>query len=141
MSDSKELDPFKINLPKIDIPKLTPFNYNIPIIDKDEPYLASAYYERIAKYVIDFEKELEDTEEVGAKLVTFGQSIIIHIDNLGYWNPRLISFTGRDMDGQEVQLIQHVNQISVLLIKVKRTDSDRPRIGFKLSQELDKDDK
>ena len=68
--------------------------------------------------------------------MSFGESIIIHVEDLGYWNPRLICFYGTDSKGQKVQLIQHVNQISILLIKLKRIP-ERTRIGYKLSQELD----
>lgn len=125
---------------KFNFPKIEPIYPNLPIINKDEPYLASAYYERLAKYIIAFEKELEDNEEVGAKLVSFGESIMIHIQDIGYWNPRLISFEGIDLQGQKVQLIQHVNQISILLIKLQRTNTERERIGFKLSQDLKKDE-
>ena len=124
------------NSPKFNFPIIEPMIPNLPIINKDEPFLALAYFERLAKYIIDFEKELSESEEVGAKLVSFGESIIIHIEDLGYWNPRLICFYGTDSKGQKVQLIQHLNQISVLLIKLKRIP-ERTRIGYRLSKELD----
>jgi len=130
-----DINPFE----KFNFPKIEPVHPNLNLYDKDGPYLASAYYERLAKYIISFEEGLNEDEEVGAKLVTFGESIIIHIDDIGYWNPRLISFEGYDNNGQKVQLIQHVNQISVLLMKVKRTKPERTRIGYKLSQELKED--
>lgn len=125
------------NLSKFNFPKNEPLIPHVPIISKDEPYFAEAYFERIAKYIIDFEKELDDSEEVGAKLVTFGEAIIIHIEDLGFWNPRLICFYGTDGKGQKVQLIQHVNQINILLIKLKRIPKRR-RIGYKLSKDLEK---
>lgn len=115
-------------------PKIEPMIPNLPIIDINEPFSAKAYYERLVEYIIDFEKDLTDKEEVGAKIVSFGESMIIHIDDIGYWNPRLISFQGFDTKGQKIQLIQHVNQISILLIKVKRMP-ERIRVGYKLSHE------
>lgn len=124
-------------LSDLSMPSFTPMPHvNFPIIDQAEPYYASSYYEKLIEYIIDFEKELEDNEEVGAKLVSFGESIIIHIDDIGFSNPRLICFYGYDTQGQKVKLIQHVNQISVLLIVVKRTDPERVRIGYKLSEKL-----
>jgi hypothetical protein len=104
------------------------------IFDKDKPFKAKAYFEKLIKFITEFEKGLEDNQEVGAKLVTFGESITIHIDDISYSNPRLIIFHGQDIHGQKVQLIQHVNQISILLIVVKRIDSERPRIGYILSE-------
>lgn len=126
--NSEDLDGFSGRIKSV-VPKM-------PLINKDEHYYAKAYYKKLAKYIIDFEASLSDEEEVGARLVTFGESITIHIEDIGYSNPRLICFYGRDNNDQEVQLIQHVNQISVLLIKVKRIDTSRQRIGYKLKEEL-----
>lgn len=46
-----------------------------------------------------------------------------------------------NLHGQEVQLIQHVNQISVLLITVERTDKERPRVGYKLAHEQNEEER
>jgi hypothetical protein len=104
-------------------------------VNLQEPYMASSYYERLIEYIVEFEDTLSDREEVGMKLVSFGETIVIHVDDLGYYNPRLICFVGRDNNGNRAQLIQHVNQISFLLIALKR-EKDRPRIGYKLSEKL-----
>lgn len=117
---------------KFNIPKITPMIPNIPEIKKHN--LADAFYDRLVSIIIDFEKNLNADEEVGARLVSFGETIIIHIDDLGYWNPSLIYFYGRDNNDREVQLVQHVSQISVLLMKVPRTIPERERIGFKMQQ-------
>ncbi|MCF8410269.1 MAG: hypothetical protein K9G31_03155 [Crocinitomicaceae bacterium] len=114
------------------IPKITPKIPNIPEIKNHN--LADAFYEKLVNIIIDFEKNLNTDEEVGARLVSFGETIIIHIDDLGYWNPSLIYFYGRDNNDREVQLVQHVSQISVLLMKVPRTNLQRERIGFKMQQ-------
>lgn len=114
------------------IPNITPMIPNIPEIKNNN--LADAFYDRLVNIIIDFEKKLNADEEVGARLVSIGESITIHIDDLGYWNPSLIYFYGRDNNDREVQLIQHVSQISVLLMKVPRTNPERERIGFKMQQ-------
>jgi hypothetical protein len=121
----------------MEIPKIKSMIPNIPIYDKNEAFYASAYYERLVNYIVEFEAELKDDEEVGARLVNFGEGITIHIDDIGYNNPSLICFYGRDSKEQEVQLIQNVGQISILLIKVKRTDLGRERVGYKLSQKVE----
>jgi hypothetical protein len=130
----------KFNIPKFT--PITPLIPNIPNIQapKFENYNhADAFYDRLTSYIIDFEKKLNAEEEVGVRLVSFGESIIIHIDDLGYWNPSLICFYGRDTNDREVQLIQHVSQISVLLMKVSRINPERERIGFKLQQQRDEE--
>lgn len=109
--------------------------------DPQGPYYAEAFWKRIAIYIIQFEEELDETEEVGAKLVTFGEHIIIHVEELGFWNPQLITFSGYTEDGKKARLIQHINQISFLLVAVPRKQSERERIGFRLKNDLEKQEK
>lgn len=123
---------------KINIPKITPIIPNIPEIKNHN--LADAFYDRLIDIIINFEKDLNADEEVGARLVSFGEAITIHVDDLGYWNPSLIYFYGRDTNNRDVQLVQHVSQISVLLIKVPRTNPERERIGFKIQQRQNQED-
>ena len=117
---------------KFNIPKINPIIPNFHKIKNHN--LADAFYERLVSIIVDFEKNLKSDEEVGARLVSFGETIIIHIDDLGYWNPSLIYFYGRDNNDREIQLVQHISQISVLLMKVPRTNPQRERIGFKMQQ-------
>jgi len=121
------------------IPKITPMIPNIPEIKNHN--LADAFYDRLVSIIIDFEKNLNTDEEVGARLLSFGETIIIHIDDIGYWNPSLIYFYGRDNNDREVKLVQHVSQISVLLMKVPRTNLQRERIGFKMQQKQNEEKK
>lgn len=102
-----------------------------------ESNFASEFYEKLARYIIDFEKELDPEHEVGARLVNFGVEMVIHVDGISYKNPSLICFHGRGELGP-VQLIQHVSQINFLLTVVPRENKERERIGFKLAAELNK---
>ena len=54
------------------------------------------------------------------------------LSDIGFWNPSLITFRGVTDDGSPVELIQHVTQISVLLMKLPRKDPSKPKrpIGF-----------
>ncbi len=119
---------------------VTPNLINLP--DPDEAFRAEAYYERLAEYIIEFEENLEEDKEVGVKLVNFGETITIHVEDIGYYNPRLICFYGTDASGQKVQLIQHVNQLNFLIIALKREEKkERPRVGFKLAAQLKEKEK
>jgi len=135
----------KLNLPNFNVEPFINKEINPTIISKldpDEAFRAEAYYERLAEYIIEFEKNLEEDKEVGLKLVNFGETITIHVEDIGFYNPRLICFYGIDGNGQKVQLIQHVNQLNFLLIAVKREEKkERPRVGFKLSQQLKEQEK
>lgn len=118
--------------------KVTPdlFSYLSKITD---PNHASEFHMRLIKMINDFDKKLNQTEEVGVRLVTFGQSITFSVEDIGYWNPSLIRFYGQLEDGTPVELVQHVTQISFLLMALKRKNPDEPKqkIGFHMEEEND----
>lgn len=64
-----------------------------------------------------------------------GEAGIVRIEGLGYTDPDILTFYGRDEDGLKTQLVQHVSQLSVILRAVpKEVPEDPPRrIGFALT--------
>jgi hypothetical protein len=122
-----------IRMPDIKIPK------NV-LVENAQANLASAFHNRLVQWIKKFDASLDDQHEVGVRLVNFGQAVVFHLEDLGYYNPSLISFTGKTEDGDPVELIQHVSQISILLMKLPRQDMSQPkrRFGFhSVSQESD----
>jgi hypothetical protein len=103
------------------------------------PNLASEFYDRLINWINKFHKSLDDEFEAGVRLVNFGQSVTFHIEDIGYWNPSLISFSGTTENGEPVELIQHVTQISILLMKMKRQEPQQPKrpIGFASWEEFE----
>lgn len=103
--------------------------------------MASGFYERLLEWINEFHKSLEDEYEAGACLVNFGQNIIFRIQDISYWNPALISFIGQKEDGSPVELIQHISQINVLLVKLRRKEPDKPKrpIGFRSWDDYEKE--
>jgi len=97
------------------------------------PNLASEFHKRLVKWINDYDSSLDQDHEVGLMLVSFGQTVVFHLNDIGYWNPSLISFEGVTNEGEPVELIQHVSQISILLMKLKRLDTSQPKrkIGFR----------
>lgn len=87
-------------------------------------------YERLGHYIQDFEAELDQEHEIGARLVSFGSVVTFHIDDVGYYGPDIITFHGKDEKGQAVQLIQNISQLSVLLVAMKKLEETPRRIGF-----------
>jgi uncharacterized protein DUF6173 len=87
-------------------------------------------YERLGKYIQEFEAELDNDHEVGARLVLFGQSITFHIQRMGYSAPDMIIFYGISEKMGKVQLIQHLSQFSVLLVSMVKQQEKPRRIGF-----------
>jgi hypothetical protein len=97
-----------------------------------EAQSAEGFVRRIHARLLEFANGLNSTQEVGIALVSFGQSVTLHVSALGYMEPGLIVFKGETNDGNPVQLIQHLHQISFLLMTVPAKDPDAPKrpIGF-----------
>lgn len=97
---------------------------------------ASKFYEHLANWIIDFDSKLDNEYEVGVRLVNFGQTVVFSLEDMRYCDPSLISFIGRTQEGQPVELIQHVNQISILLMKLPRQYPAEPKkpIGFRVEE-------
>ncbi|HDR8928319.1 TPA: hypothetical protein QDB26_005346 [Burkholderia vietnamiensis] len=123
------------------IPSLENLSLNIkPYVPPTNPNLASEFYRRLVEWMNEFQRSLDEEHEVGARLVNFGQTVTFHVEDITYWNPSLIGFVGRTEDGSPVELIQHVTQISILLMRLKRADPTQPKrpIGFASWDEYDK---
>jgi len=100
----------------------------IPKLDSSNP--AEWTYKRIIEYIIDFESNLDDEHEIGARLVSFGSELTFHIQDMGFYGPDIITFYGINNQGEEVQLIQNISQLSVLLVTMKKIGEKPKRIGF-----------
>ncbi|MEK5397503.1 MULTISPECIES: DUF6173 family protein [unclassified Paenibacillus] len=113
------------------------FDFDIDSLHRD--YRNSDYqYEILITEIKAFESELNDDEEVCVRLASFGQSILMSVVEIGYSEPSILLFYGY-VDGQYSQLIQHINQLSFLLMARPKSDPDKParRIGFAVYEEVD----
>ncbi|WP_342068983.1 DUF6173 family protein [Yoonia algicola] len=97
-------------------------------------------YERIIMYIQNFEEQLDNDHEVGLGLAG-GNTGVIKIEGLGYYDPDIVTYYGIDDSGARTQLIQHVSQLNVTLVaSPKHIDQPEPkRIGFQLATALDND--
>jgi hypothetical protein len=111
-----------------------------PLVEAVHDNLASEFHSRIKECIEAFDSGLDDKSETGLMLVAFGQSIVIHLRSVGCFNPSLMLFQGVTESGSPVELIQHVTQISVLLMSLPRKNPEEPKkpIGFHLGAESDK---
>lgn len=104
------------------------------------PNHASEFYKRLVLIFNRFNKELDKENEAGVQICNFGQKIEIYITDISYWDPSLVIFYGMDSSSRNpVQLIQHVSQINILLVKLPRKNPDEPKqpIGFKTWDEFE----
>jgi hypothetical protein len=86
--------------------------------------------EALKSYIEAFEASLAEDEEVAVRLVTFGGALTFHAEQIGFSKPNVITFYGVTPDGERVQLIQHVSQLSFLLQVAKKLGESPRRIGF-----------
>ena len=98
-------------------------------------------YERIIMYIQNFEKQLDNDHEVGLGLAG-GNTGVIRIEGLGYYDPDIVTYYGVNEGGAKTQLIQHISQLNVTLVaSPKHIDQPEPtRIGFRLAKALDRDE-
>lgn len=98
----------------------------------NQPYTAKSIFLQLIDRIQRFECTLDQEHEVGVRLVHFGQSIQFNVLRIGCMDPSLIWFEGTQENGSTIQLIQHVSQISFLLIASKRLNPQEPKrkIGF-----------
>ncbi len=96
-------------------------------------------YERLILYIQNFEKMLDNEHEV-AMGFTGGEAGVLRIEGMGYFDPDIITFYGRDPAGGKTQLVQHVGQLNVMLRALpKSVEKEAPnRIGFRLAADLEK---
>jgi hypothetical protein len=90
-------------------------------------------YERVILYIRNFEDQLDSAHEV-AMGFTGGEAGVLQIEGVGFFEPDIVTFYGRDDSGLKTQLIQHVSQLNVILRAVPKAHSQEParRIGFQL---------
>lgn len=95
---------------------------------------AESAYDRIILYIRNFETQLDASHEVAMGFAG-GDAGVLKIEGLGFFEPDLITFYGRDDAGMKTQLIQHIAQLSVILRAVPKPQPDAParRIGFKMN--------
>ena len=95
-------------------------------------------YERLILYIQNFEKQLDAQQEV-AMGFTGGDAGVLRIEGIGYFDPDIVTFYGRDEENARTQLIQHVSQLSVMLRAMPMpSEVEEPRrIRFRLAADLD----
>lgn len=107
------------------------------LADFQRASLASNFAEKLTEAIGMFDETLDQDHEVGVRLVTFGQTVIFHVERIGFSNPALVFFHGTTDAGQRVALVQHVSQLSFLLIAMPKLDPNQPKrpFGFHVPKE------
>lgn len=98
--------------------------------------LADWTYERIVKAIQNFEDNIKDDEQASIIVPALPNQPLL-IDDVGYKNPDIITFSGRFADGSYVELLQSQSQLNLCLIASKRPHPEKPRrtIGFSVGSQ------
>lgn len=101
----------------------------------DEFKLAEYKFEILRAEIEEFQKKLSDEYDVAIALASFGSNTVMTVTEIGYCNPDILFFYG-NVDGNEVQLIQHMSQLNFMLMAVKKEDDEKEpnRIGFHIEK-------
>lgn len=105
-----------------------------PPVPPHQPGPAAYAYQRIVQYIRNFEGQLDANHEIAMGFAG-SDAGVLKIEGLGFYDPDLITFYGRDESGTKTQLIQHIAQLSVMLRAVPKAAPEAPpnRIGFQLA--------
>ena len=122
-----------------------PPNFTIPVnpgiltphLSQTNP--AKWTHQKFIECIYNFEKSLDDDHEVGARLLSFESEVTFYIQDVRYYDPHMITFCGSKENGEKLQLIQHVSQLSVFLVPIKKRSEEPVRIGFKLKRAAEED--
>lgn len=94
---------------------------------------------RLSKLIEDFEKGLDRDEEIGATVVGLPGDATLTFEEVGFWGPDFILFSGKNADGKPVRVVQHYSCINVMLNVTKKPEERAARrIGFQLSELVQK---
>src|SRR5215510_14232890 len=92
--------------------------------------LADTMHNRIELQLQEFQEGLAPNEEIGICLANFGREQVIFVESVGFHNPHLVTFDGTNEKGHRVRLVQHMSQVSLLLVAVPARQHPARRVGF-----------
>ena len=92
--------------------------------------MADWYHERIEMHVNEFAKGLKDNELLAVDVI-LNDGTRLNAQWFGYHNPNMITVSGTDSSGREVQaLLPHTN-IQIVMTKMRKSPGEKKgAIGF-----------
>lgn len=93
------------------------------VLENAKASTASEVCKRLETIVNNFMATLDPREEVGVALSSFGAAHLIAVTGFRAMGPNLLVITGTEGE-QPVTLVQHVSQLSFLLVPIKLASSE-----------------
>lgn len=93
---------------------------------------AEAISQKLLEAIRAYQRSLPDKDDVALQLVSFGINTTIFVERIGYIGSSLVVFGGKDNSGNPLELIQHISQLSFLMMVSPKPSVEAPkrRIGF-----------
>lgn len=101
---------------------------------RSQPNSKKETYLKFTECIFSFEKNLDVDHEIGARLLSFATEVTFYIEDVCYLDTDMISFSGISENGENLQLVQHVSQLNVLFVAMKKRRESPVRIGYKLQR-------
>lgn len=94
-------------------------------------FSAGHIYKSVVKGIKEFEENLPENSMSSNKFIIFGNELVA-IDYVTYQNPEIFIFNGTTIEGEPVQIMQHISQLNILLMATRKTESQVTvrKIGF-----------
>lgn len=64
-----------------------------PLVQATEANYASEFYKQLTEFIHKFAAGLDEAHEVAVRLVSFGQTVVFHLEDIGCSDPSLNRFT------------------------------------------------
>ena len=85
----------------------------------------------IGQRIVDFQSALSDVQDVALQIIQFNNSITLYVTEVSHLGLGLIVFQGLDSANNPCEIVQHINQINVLMAIVpKPAEVPHRKIGF-----------
>ena len=85
---------------------------------------APGLVDQVVRQIREFEASLDDVHVAG---VIVHAELTLLLEQVGFHNPALVLFVGRDMHGHPARVLQHQSQLNIALISVPRVNADEPK--------------
>lgn len=104
----------------------------LDLATETEERAARSHVENLKQQIREMEARLDPTQDICAPVMEFGKDGIIYIREIRFRAPSTVILAGETDKAQQVEVVRHVTQASLVLVMVKRIDpaSIRKPIGF-----------
>ena len=109
---------------------------NFQLHDISKPEDSAKQFKALEALIKRIESKLDNEHEIAFTLVSFGESVFMHVVRVSYIEPSMFVFDGY-VNGKKSTLIQHSIQLNVLVSSVEKEHEmpNRVEIGFDSSAE------